>query len=396
MANLTMEAWEDQGGDMLAFVDPKTKHVIECNEMLADSIGYNKSNLIGRSVFDLHLTSCRHTAKKVFSTFLKAKSVPDAELYLKKKGGGKIPVSLRLSGSEDEQGQIRCTRFSWHNMSRRKKTQETLQNEKRQLKNRLLSRLTDLRKTKIIARNERQKRRSAETKVYQALRVLRQQRKYLRILAGKLISIQEDERRRLARDLHDDTCQKLGMLAFETEALGQTLPESPEMIQKELQSLHNKITALATTVRSLAHQLHPAVLDYLGPVKAIESYIEDFAQREDLRVSFTHKNIPKTLPQNIGNCLYRITQECLGNSAKHGHASKVHVSLLGFSKSLRLTIRDNGIGFSPKQLETFKQGLGFISMQERLRLVKGSLGVGSKKGHGAEIVARIPFFKSHP
>ena len=129
-------------------------------------------------------------------------------------------------------------------------------------------------------------------------------------------------------------------------------------------------------------------------MKAIESYIEDFTQREKLKVSFTPKNMPKEFPRNIANCLYRITQECLGNSGKHSRASRVGVSLVGFSKSLRLSIRDDGVGLSPKQLDTFKQGLGFISMRERLRLVKGTLAVRSKKGQGTEIVARIPFPKS--
>ena len=232
---------------MVAFVDPKSKHVIECNEILANSIGYKKSSLIGRSVFDLHHSSCQGMAKKVFQTFLKERSVPDAELHLQKRGGKKVPVSLRLSGSEDDRGKILCTRFSWHNMSKRKKVQEALEYEKQQLHNRLISRLKDLRQTKKIARKEVQKRRSAETKVSQAIRILRQQRKDLRILAGRLISIQEDERRRLARDLHDDTCQKLGILAFQIQSLGQTLPNTPEMIQKELQSQYDKITALPAT-----------------------------------------------------------------------------------------------------------------------------------------------------
>ncbi len=393
MKDLDTLEWDDQGGDMVAFIDPKTKQIIECNAILADSIGYKKSSLIGRSVFDLHHPSCQGVAKKVFQTFLKQRSVPDAELHLQKRSGVKVPVSLRLSGSEDEGGKILCTRFSWHNMSKRKKVQETLEYEKRQLHHRLLSRLEDLRKTKKIARKEVRKRRSAETKVYQAVRLLRQQRKDLRILAGRLISIQEDERRRLARDLHDDTCQKLGMLAFQIQSLGQTLPNSPEMIQKELQGQYDKITALTTSVRSLAHQLHPAVLDYLGPVKAIESYIEDFTQREKLKVSFIHKNVHNELPRSLANCLYRITQECLGNSAKHSRASRVVVSLMGFSKSLRLSIRDDGVGLSSKQLDTFKQHLGFISMRERLRLVKGTLAVRSKRGQGTEIIARIPFLK---
>lgn len=395
MKNLDTFDLEDVGGDMVAFVDPRTKHIIECNEILADAIGDKKTLLIGRSIFEVHHESCRKAVEKVLNTFLRAKSVPDADLLLQKKRGGTIPVSLRLSGSEDEKGRIRCTRFSWHNISQQKMIQRSLIQERVRLKQDLGSRLADLQHTKEKVRREERRRKAAEAKIRKAVSLLRRQRNELRMLAGRLISVQEEERRRLARDLHDDTCQKLGMLAFQVEMLAQKPPKSPESIQKELQGLHPKITTLANDIRAVSHRLHPAVLDYLGLAKAIEAHIEDFAQRETLHTTFKHENIPKSLPPDITNCLYRITQECLGNSAKHGNASKVAVALRYFTKSLRLTIRDNGIGLTAKQVSSFKKGLGFISMQERLRLVKGRLTVKTKPKQGTEVIVHIPYTKNH-
>ncbi len=380
---------------MVAFVDPRTKQIIECNEILADVLGYKKTTLIGRSVADLHHESCRGSVKKVYNSFLNSKRVPEADLQLKKKRGGTLPVSLRLSGSEDEMGEVRCTRFSWHNITIQKKIQDSLVQEKQLLKKHLGSRTTDLRHVKKKVHKEEQKRKTAEAKTATANMFLRRQRNQLQQLAGQLISIQENERRRLARDLHDDTCQKLGMLAFQVESFEQNLPTSPRAIQSELQSLHAKITALANDIRSLSHQLHPAILDYLGLVKALEAFLQDFVQRESLRTELNHKNIPNNLPPNITNCLYRVTQESLGNSVKHGKATKVVISLEGFSKSLRLSIQDNGVGLTKSQMVSFKQGLGFISMQERLRLVKGKLTVHTKPKLGMKLVVSIPYTKSH-
>ena len=391
MADLFSEELNDQGGDMVAFVDPRTHQIIECNDILADTLGYQKKSLIGRSVFNLHYRSSQSSVKKVFQTFLNAKTVPDAELKLKKRSAGTIPVSLRISGSEDRQGQIRCTKFSWHNLTERHRTQEKLEEEKSQLKQRLATRLTVLRKTKKQARKETHKRKIAELKIAQSVKVLRKQRRQLRLLAGKLITVQEEERRRLARDLHDDTCQKLGLLAIQVERLSQKPPDSSKIVKKELQNVYLKITTIANEIRSLSHQLHPAIIDYLGLAKALGAYIEDFSQQENLKIEWRHKNIPQDLSPALTNCLYRIAQECLGNCAKHANATKVLVSLNGFSKSLRLMIRDNGIGLSKTQLANYTKGLGFISMQERLRLVKGTLSIRTKPKHGTTIRVLIPY-----
>ncbi len=391
MADLIGEGLDDQGGDMVAFVDPRSKHIIECNEILAETLGYKKKSLIGRSIVELHHSSCQGAVQKVYQTFLKTKAVPDAELQLQKKGKGTIPVSLRISGSEDTQGKIRCTKFSWHNLTERHRTQEKLEEEKSQLKQRLATRLTVLRKTKKQARKETHKRKLAELKIAQSIKVLRKQRRQLRLLAGKLITVQEEERRRLARDLHDDTCQKLGLLAIQVQRLGQKPPDSSTIVKKELQNVYSKITTIANEIRSLSHQLHPAIIDYLGLAKALGAYIEDFSQQENLKIEWRHKNIPQDLSPTLTNCVYRIAQECLGNCAKHANATKVLVSLNGFSKSLRLMIRDNGMGLSKTQLANYTKGLGFISMQERLRLVKGTLSIKTKPKHGTMIRVRIPY-----
>lgn len=381
---------EDNGGDMVAFVDPKTMHIIECNDMLVKTVGFPKSSLIGRSVFSLYPKQCQNNAIKIFKTFLSNGTLPDAALKLKKRGRGSIPVTLRLSGSQDNHGQTRCARFSWHSISKRNKFQDKLLDKKHTLERRLITRTQDLRQTKQNFRKEIKKRKFAETKVYYALVLLQRQHRKLRSLAGQLLSVQEEERRRLSRELHDDTCQKLAMLAFQAETLAQRFPTSWVDATRQLRSFHQQITEVAGDVRKLAHQLHPSILEHLGLVQALKAYIEECAKLHQFKIIFTHRNIPDDLPGNIALCLYRVTQESLGNIMKHAQAQEAWITLTGFTKSIRLSIRDNGKGISRQKLKAFQQGLGFVSMIERIRLVRGKLHVHSKARGGTQIVVKIP------
>lgn len=384
---------------MVAFVDPRSKEIIECNENLVEVTGYNKSNLIGRDIFTLFPKQGQSNALAVFKTFLRDEKVAEEDLRLKMRGKGSTPVTLRLSGSKDKRGRMRCTRFSFHNISTRKEIEESLKEEKHSLKKHLLKRTKELRSTKQKIRKEVHQRKSAEQKVDRGLQVLRRQHRALRRLAGRLLSIQEDERRRLARDLHDTVCQKLAMVAFQAEALSQRVPSTSSRVAKEFQSLHQQLTEVNSEVRAVSHHLHPSVLEHLGLTQALESYIDELTKQQELNVIFSHNNVPKSLPANVALCIYRVTQECLGNIVKHADAQEARVTLTGFTKSIRLSIRDQGKGFSKQKLRAFQQGLGFISMVERTRLEKGKLNIESMVNQGTQVVLKIPYqelFSSEP
>jgi len=278
-------------------------------------------------------------------------------------------------------------------MTPKKNPQESFQKEKTLLRKQLATRLIELRKTEQKAKKETQKRKSAEDKIHRALFLLRRQRNELQALAGKLISIQEEERKRISRDLHDDTNQKLAMIAVQVENLEQRLPLPVEDLQKKLKGLHGQIKDLANEVRSLAHHLHPSVLDHLGLTKALQAYVDDFSSRENMKVMLICRNFPQTLSSELALCLYRVAQECLGNVAKHARASHITLSLIGLKKSLRLVIEDDGIGMSSSRLKNYEKGLGFISIQERVRLVKGKLRVTSQPKKGTKVLVQVP--KAH-
>ncbi|MDR4495732.1 MAG: histidine kinase [Nitrospirales bacterium] len=378
-----LEESSGQGHGMVAFVDPKSHQIVECNDSLSEALGVAKTQILGETVFQVFTSKSRRSAEKVYRSFLKTQSVSEAELELEDTDGKGIPVTLRLSGARDEKGKIHCTRFSWHNISDLKK-------ETNRLREKVALGLREVNKRGKHLQKEVERRKTTQSKLRNTVTLLRRRAKETRILAKRVIGIQEAERRRLARDLHDETNQKLAFLSLQVAGLMQGLPMKTDQLQQHLQSVLDNISSLANEVRQLAHQLHPAVLEHLGFVEAMEAYIAEISQSKEFEIVFRHRNVHKTIPLELSLCLYRVAQECLGNVIKHAHARTIQLSFVGFAKSLRLSIRDDGIGMTPKQFRGLSQGLGFVSMRERVRLVKGRLRIKSKPRKGTEIHITVP------
>ena len=211
----------------------------------------------------------------------------------------------------------------------------------------------------------------------------------LRDLTGRLIGAQEEERRRLARELHDDLTQRLAVLAIDVGKLEQVLEFSPGPELERLHRVREQVVKLSADIHRLSRQLHPSILDDLGLVNAIEAECVNFSQREGIQVKFTSKNVPATLPRDLALCLYRIAQESLRNIAKHAKTDKAVVTLAGTDGGILLSVRDYGMGFDPARVRG-NGGLGLISMAERVRLIQGDLSVESRPGQGTRIEVRVP------
>ncbi len=211
----------------------------------------------------------------------------------------------------------------------------------------------------------------------------------LQRLTGSLLSAQEDERRRLARELHDDLTQRLAVLAIEAGKMEQQFDTSPDLIRERLPAMKDQIVALSTDIHRISRQLHPSILDDLGLVDAIKSLCTGFSEQEGIPVEFTPENLPEDLTNDLSLCLYRITQESLRNIAKHAQAQEARVTLAGNNGSVLLSIQDSGVGFDPAQVRG-KPGLGLASMEERVRLIQGSLSVQSQPTQGTTIEVRAP------
>lgn len=208
----------------------------------------------------------------------------------------------------------------------------------------------------------------------------------LRSLAASLFTSHEEERRRVARELHDDVSQQLAMLANDLEQLRQNIPHTEAEMRKRLEALREGAAALSEELRRISHALHPSILEDLGLPVALRSLVTEFAEREGMPSNFTHRNVPDTLSPEVAATLYRITQEALRNVAKHAGRTHVRVSLIGTSSALRLNVRDLGEGFDPSET----RGLGLISMEERARLVGGSFHISSALGEGTTVQVQVP------
>jgi signal transduction histidine kinase len=211
----------------------------------------------------------------------------------------------------------------------------------------------------------------------------------LRRLSGRLLTAQEEERRRIARDLHDDVGQRLALLAIEAEELPARPPASPDGIGNRARDLATKAQGLASDIHRIAYELHPARLEHLGFPAAVRRFVEELRNRHGLAVDVVETDWPRDVPPDVALCLYRVTQEALQNVVRHSGAREARVSLEGHPDRLAVTVSDTGVGFEAGTRRA-DRGLGLTGMQERLRLVGGTLVIDTTPRRGTRIQARVP------
>ncbi|MGA7414132.1 MAG: sensor histidine kinase, partial [Bryobacteraceae bacterium] len=189
---------------------------------------------------------------------------------------------------------------------------------------------------------------------------------------------------------HDDLNQRLAMLTVELETLEKDPLSSPESTRSRLAALRARTEAISDDVRRTAHQLHPSMVDHLGLPAALRSLCDDVSKQEKIRVTCRMRNVGAPIPAEIALCLYRVTQEALHNVAAHSGARSATVSLGLARHRIRLSIVDSGKGFNRGAAKGIRKGLGILSMEERVRLVGGSLTLDSKPGEGTRVVVEVP------
>jgi PAS domain S-box-containing protein len=210
----------------------------------------------------------------------------------------------------------------------------------------------------------------------------------VRVLAGKLLTAQEAERSRIAREMHDDITQRIAVLAIEAGKLEQASGAS-ELLPGKLGEMKDQLILLSQDVHALSRQLHPSILDDLGLVDTLRSECASFSQREGISIRYTPQDIPAGIPKEVALCLYRIAHEALRNIAKHSAAREARVALTATGDSILLSIEDNGLGFSSLQTQG-RPGLGLDSMEERARLIGGEFTIRSKPGKGTLVEVWAP------
>lgn len=215
----------------------------------------------------------------------------------------------------------------------------------------------------------------------------------LRTLAARLLTAQEEERRRVAREMHDDWTQRLAVMGLDLARLEQHITDPGEALAL-VRTLQGQLVSLSEDVHALSRQLHPSILDDLGLSEALRSECAAFSRRERISISYRTEGVPRSVPKEIALCVYRVAQEALRNLAKHAAVSEGWVTLTASGGELVLRVQDQGIGFDPEESRS-EPGLGLASMDERTRLVRASLSLTSAPGCGTTVEVRAPLLEGN-
>jgi signal transduction histidine kinase len=234
-------------------------------------------------------------------------------------------------------------------------------------------------------------RKRAEQTLRENEAVLRESYDRIQDLAGRLITAQEAERSRIAGELHDDVNQQLAGLSIALSGVKRQLQKgTSEAVQEEISQLQQRTIDLADVIRNLSHELHPGILQHAGLVAALRGHCAEFGTQHAIEVTLSAPDGLDIIPRDVALCLYRVVQEALRNIAEHSGAHGAQVTMRSNEDVLELIIVDDGEGFDLAKARA-AGGLGLISLDERVRLVGGSLAINTQPQHGTELRVQVPW-----
>jgi signal transduction histidine kinase len=234
-----------------------------------------------------------------------------------------------------------------------------------------------------------EERKAVETQLSQSEETLRANYRRSQDLAGKVLNAQEEERRRIGRELHDDIGQRLSLLAVELQQIKQDPPDSGVEVSRRMDELWKQASEISNDVQVLSHELHSGKLEYLGIAGAMRGFCVEFSEQQSVEIDFRSHDLPNPLPSpEVSLSLFRVLQEALHNASKHSGVRHFEVELRGRPGEIDLTVSDSGSGFDVHEAEEGR-GLGLTSMRERVKLVNGELSIESQPNRGTTIRARV-------
>lgn len=237
---------------------------------------------------------------------------------------------------------------------------------------------------------QRSRRRRAEAGIRASEADLKTSYARIRDLAGRLLTAQEAERTRIARDLHDDACQEVAGVALDLSTLvARTADQPGASVPRALASIQGRVAAIAESLRVLSHDLHPGVLHHVGLTAALAAHCSEAERQYDVQVTLEIGEGAEPPDSKVALALFRITQEAVRNAARHGNARRIAVSLARVADRVNLTVGDDGCGFDPLQAR-HGGGLGLVSIEERARLLQGVATIRSRPSGGTEVAVCIP------
>jgi PAS domain S-box-containing protein len=307
---------------------------MDVNETFEQQTGWCRDEVIGRSPSDINLWVDPHQRSLFTQQLLAEGSVRDLEVRIRRKDG-QIRTTLGSAELIEVNGKP-CTLSVIADVTERKRAEEALAS-----------------------------------------------------LSGRLIETQDEERKRIAREIHDDYNQRVAMLAIDLEQLAENVGDSSAETSQKVHELFDRVSELGADLHSLSHRLHSSTLESLGLLVGLESFCKEFAEQQGVQVDFVHENVPRGVPADAALCMFRITQEALRNIKRHSGANRAEVRLEQLDGRLHLSVSDHGKGFNSNKPPA-ERGIGIHSMEERLRLLGGKLEIQSRPMEGTRIDAWLP------
>ncbi|HEX7586978.1 MAG TPA: PAS domain-containing sensor histidine kinase [Anaerolineae bacterium] len=347
--------------DGIIILDAATGEITDVNPFLIEMLGYPQDEFIGKHLWEIGPFRDIAASQAAFKELQTRGYIRYEDLPLEKKNGQWMDVEFVSNVYQvDHRHVIQC---NIRDITLRKRAEDALRASRDDLEQVVAARTADLESANV----------------------------QLRMLTQAIVSAQEDERRRVSRELHDEAGQALTALKISLQMMRDELPPAQD-------SLHQKVDeAIALTnktveqIRRLAQDLRPSALESAGLDATLEGLCREYARRTLIQIDYDGAQLP-VLPGPMDICLYRFLQEALTNATRHGEATEIQVDLKRDGHKILLTVEDNGRGFDPKAVlfnHARPPGIGLIGMQERLKMVGGWLEIHSEIGRGTRLVAHV-------
>jgi PAS domain S-box-containing protein len=360
--------------DGILIVDANTRLVFDANPFLTDLLGYGRDELVGKELWQIGLFKDIEANKAAFRELQARGYIRYEDLPLSTKDGRQIEVEF--VSNVYAVGDARVIQCNIRDVTDRKRAENNLRSAHNLLETRVIERTADLARVNVALESQINRSERAETS--------------RRDLQGRLATVQEDERRRIARELHDQMGQYLTALGLGLKTMEDAAVWFPDTVG-QLQQLRRLTDQIGREVHDLALEIRPTALDDFGLPTALATYAEEWSERTGVAVDFHATGLDDgRLPATIETTLYRVVQEALTNVLRHAQAKRVSLVLQRTPLGVIAVIEDDGKGFESEQGIVVGGRLGLLGMRERLELVGGALTLESALGTGTTVIGRIP------
>jgi PAS domain S-box-containing protein len=360
--------------DGILLVDPVNGRVFDANPFLTDLLGYTRDELLGKELWEIGLFRDIVSNKAAFRTLQEKGYIRYDDLPLRTHDGRGIEVEF--VSNVYPVGETQVIQCNIRDVTDKKRAEDELRRAHDQLEVRVRERTAELGRTNESLTAEIARRERAEAD--------------RRDLQRRLTTAQEDERQRIARELHDQMGQHMAALGLGLKVVKDLSPD-PSPSRERLDGLLRLADRIGRELHRLALDLRPTALDDLGLQSALANYAEEWAERTGVEIDYHSTGLAGgRLPAGVETALYRVVQEALMNVHKHAGARRVSVLLQGSAGEVVAVIEDDGRGFEPDPGPAAEQRLGVLGMRERVGLLGGQLTVDTTPGRGTTVIARVP------